>query len=289
MSAISHHLPLQAIDPKRRRALVVPREHGAWGILLIPLMCGASVGLMNGGGGGYLLPFAVAAFTLYWLRTPLESWLGHSPMKAQTPDEIRLVQRTATELSLISLVTVGMLFWGGANLGLLWFGLAAGAAAIAQGILKRSRNSRVLAEIVGAAGLASTGPSAYYLAMGRMDRAGWTIWIACFLFAANQIHYVQTRIRLAKPMPPREKLVAGSGFLLAQIALTVAITIVCFAERPFWLVVLAFIPTLYRGFAWFIRSPEPLKIHALGWSEMRQALAFGLLLIAGFAIARHIS
>ena len=33
----------------RHRSLVIPREHGAWGILLIPLVTGASVGLLAGG------------------------------------------------------------------------------------------------------------------------------------------------------------------------------------------------------------------------------------------------
>ena len=34
---------------ERRRALVVPREHGAWGMLLVPLATGAAVGLLAGG------------------------------------------------------------------------------------------------------------------------------------------------------------------------------------------------------------------------------------------------
>src|SRR5260370_6250043 len=33
----------------RRQSLIFPREHGAWGILLVPLVTGASVGLLAGG------------------------------------------------------------------------------------------------------------------------------------------------------------------------------------------------------------------------------------------------
>jgi hypothetical protein len=285
MSAIAQHPPLQVIDAKRRKALVVPREHGAWGILLIPLVCGATLGLMNHGRPGYILPFAVAAFTVFWLRTPLESWLGRSAMKAQSDEELRLVRQAVAKLSIVSLITFAMIFWGGQNLGLVWFGVVASAAFLVQAFLKKSRDRRALAEVIGAAGLTATGPACYYLATGAMDRIGWAIWIACFLFAANQIHYVQTRIRAARPLSPREKLALGRGFVTAQFAVLFLLATVCWMERTLWPVTLAFVPTLYRGFAWFARGPEPLKIHALGWSEMRQAVAFGILLIAGFAFA----
>ena len=34
---------------ERRRALIVPLEHGAWGMLLVPLVTGGAVGLFSGG------------------------------------------------------------------------------------------------------------------------------------------------------------------------------------------------------------------------------------------------
>src|ERR1035438_10794329 len=69
----------------RHKALVIPREHGAWGMLLVPLATGAVASLRsNVNGGGTLALFIVAAMSLFWLRTPVESWLGASPIKAQT-------------------------------------------------------------------------------------------------------------------------------------------------------------------------------------------------------------
>ena len=61
--------------PGRNRSLIIPREHGAWGILLVPLLTAASVGLLAGGGGGSLVPFILVALSLFWLRTPVESWI----------------------------------------------------------------------------------------------------------------------------------------------------------------------------------------------------------------------
>ena len=57
----------------RQKSLIIPREHGAWGILLVPLVTGAVVGLAAGGSGLSLAPLTVAVLTLFWLRTLVES------------------------------------------------------------------------------------------------------------------------------------------------------------------------------------------------------------------------
>src|SRR5271167_2875193 len=74
---------------ERRRALVVPREHGAWGMLLVPLVTGAAVGLLAGGRIVPVLLLTMAALALFWLRTPVESWLGTSAVRVQTREELR--------------------------------------------------------------------------------------------------------------------------------------------------------------------------------------------------------
>lgn len=265
--------------------MVVPREHGAWGILLIPLICGATVGLIRGGEPNYLLPFTAAALAIFWLRTPVESWLGNSPMKAHGEAELHLVRNAVVRLCVVSLAALSVLFWNGRNLTLTWFGLAAGVAFLVQAILKKSRSSRVAGELIGAAGLTSTGPSAYFLATRGIDSVAWVLWASAFLFAANQIHYVQTRIRAAKQTERQQSLVAGREFFATQVALLAILGIACLWKPRLMFVAAAFVPMLFRGFAWLLRKPGPLKIHALGWSEMRQAVAFGILLIAGVVLA----
>ena len=49
----------------QQKSLILPREHGAWGLLLIPLLTGASVGLLNGGNGGSLAPLTMAVLALF--------------------------------------------------------------------------------------------------------------------------------------------------------------------------------------------------------------------------------
>src|SRR6266545_4605849 len=46
----------------RMRMLVLPREHGAWGILFVPLATGACLGLWQGGTPRLLLLLVIAIF-----------------------------------------------------------------------------------------------------------------------------------------------------------------------------------------------------------------------------------
>jgi hypothetical protein len=49
---------------------------------------------------------------------------------------------------------------------------------------------------------------------------------------------------------------------------------------------IAFCPLLFRGWFYFIQKPAPLVVRKLGWNELSQAVAFCVLFIAAFAVAR---
>jgi hypothetical protein len=174
------------------------------------------------------------------------------------------------------------LFWGGRNGTLLWIGAGAVTAFIVQAMVKRiSRSARTVAQMIGAAGLASAAPAAYYVVTGQMDRTAWSLWAANLLFAINQIHFVQVRIHAARPMSVREKLAAGRWFLMGQAILMAILTVAGTGHLFNWYAATAFVPVLCRGFAWFASAPEALVIQALGLRELIHAGAFGVLLVLG--------
>lgn len=184
---------------ERRRALVVPPEHGAWGMLLVPLATGAAVGLLAGGHVAPVLLLTTAVLALFWLRTPVESWLGTGALRVQTQQERQLVQGFILPLAAISAVTLSALFWHGRNRELIWLATIAGPAFATQMFLKRmGRATRMAAEVVGALALTSTAPAAYCVAMGRLDAKAWALWLVNWLFATDQIHFVWLRIRGAR-------------------------------------------------------------------------------------------
>jgi hypothetical protein len=277
-------IPLTIPQNERRRALVVPREHGAWGMLLVPLVSGAAVGLLAGGRVVPVLLLTTAVLALFWLRTPLESWLGTGAVRAQTLEERQLVRNFTLPLATIAAVNLSALFWQGKNRGLMWLGLIAGAAFVAQLLLKKmGRATRVAAEMVGALTLTSTASAAYYVATGRLDARAWVLWMVNGLFAANQIHFVWLRIRGARAAGWSEKLTVGWSFLAGQILLGGTLALAYHFRWLPELTLMAFAPVLFRGFIWFAKRPQPIVVRRLGWTELAHAVVFGVLLTAGFS------
>lgn len=269
----------------RLRALLVPREHGAWGMLLVPLATGAAVGLTRGRQALPLLLFLLAAMSVFWLRTPLESWLGTTPLHAQNAAERRTVLAFILSLSSLAALLFTALFWGGQNRALLPLGALVLLAFMTQAALKKlSRKLRMAAQVVGAIGLTATAPAAYIVAAGHFDFVAATLWLANWLFAGDQIHFVQLRIHAARAQETSEKLRRGRSFLAGQLGLSAVLIVAASSGVLPWLALLAFAPVLFRGIAWFLRSAQPLAVRRLGWSELAQSVAFGVLLIAAFRV-----
>jgi YwiC-like protein len=265
--------------------MVIPREHGAWGMMLVPLATGAIVALPSGINAGALTLFIVAAMSLFWLRTPIEAWFGTSAIKAQTPQEGAFVLRAIIGISLLATASVAALLWTSSNRGLLIIGAIAALAFAAQAGVKRlGRSGRMPAQVIGAIGLTSTAAGAYYVAAGKLDNVALALWLANWLFAGNQIHFVQVRIRSSRAATLDEKLQQGLPFFAGQVVLIGAIFAACRFRLFPTAIALAFVPVLLRGTLWFVRGRQPLDVHKLGFSELSQALLFGALLSAAFLV-----
>lgn len=267
----------------RRKALVLPREHGAWGMLLIPLATGAAVARFENDGFGDLALFVIATIALFWLRTPVESLIGGSPARAKSADERSLVLKSIAAIGGLACCSLAALFWNGDNLLLLPIGALSALAFIGQLSVRRmGRRFRVVSQMVGSFGLTSTAAGAYYLVSGELDRMALALWIACWMFVAAQIHYVQLRLRQARATHLSERLREGGGFFTGQLL----VFAVMLLGSDFGLVpriaALAFVPALLRGIWWFISKPRPLVLTRLGLAELAHAIVFGFLLTVAF-------
>jgi 4-hydroxybenzoate polyprenyltransferase len=292
---------------ERRRALIVPREHGAWGLLLVPMITGAGIALRE---SSNLFPFLLlltAALTLFWLRTPLESYLGTSAVRAQTVEERRDVLFAVVYLAAIAGLALAMLLREGAN-PLLWYlGLAAAAAFGTQALIKtmwkqktmwmsrdgeagrpRSKHAttivRMLGQVIGTVGLTASAPAAYYVMTGKFGPTAWLLWLANLLFAGNQIHYVQLRIHSARAEGFRDKLAKGWAFAAGQLGMAAILIVACYIGLMPWIVLVAYVPLVLRGYVYFLQKPQPLAVRRLGWNELAQAVAFCVLFISALAL-----
>jgi hypothetical protein len=272
---------------ERRRALIVPREHGAWGLLLVPMITGAGVAFRECSHIFPLLLLSAAALSLFWLRTPVESLLGTSAMRAQSNEEYRAVKSFVLGLGGVAVLTLGALLWAGKNVELWPLGAFVLTTFTAQALLKKlGRRARMLSEIVGTIGLTATAPAAYYVITGNFNLTAWMLWLANILFAGDQIHYVQLRLHTVNIEGFRAKLAKGWAFAAGQALMTAILTLACMSRLMPPIVSLAFSPLLFRGWFYFIQEPGPLVVRRLGWAEVKHAAAFCVLFIATYTLAR---
>jgi len=254
-------------------------------MFLVPLATGSAVGLLAGGRVAPVLLLTTSVLALFWLRTPVESWLGSSAVRVQTRQERELVCSVILPLAVIFATTLIFLFRHGHNRELIWLAAIATPAFAAQMFLKRiGRTMRMAAEIVGALALTSTAPAAYCVALGRLDAKAWALWLLNWLFASDQIHFVWLRIRGARGAGASERLRMGWTFLMGQ---TLLIGLLALTHRFRWLpelTLMAFAPVLFRGFVWFAREPQPIVVRRLGWTELAHALVFGVILTVSLGL-----
>jgi hypothetical protein len=270
----------------RRLALVLPREHGAWGLLLIPMVTGAGIALRESHHFVPGLLLLASALALFWLRTPVESLIGTSAMRAHTRDERRLVIQLIIALAAAAGLCLGTLLWAGRN-PLLWLiGAVAVCAFVAQALVRKiGRPARMLSEIIGTVGLTLSAPAIYYVITGKFTSTAVMLWLANLLVAGDQIHYVQLRIRTARIEDFKSRFVRGWTFAAGQFAMAGALVAAAVMGYFPGVVLLAFIPILFRGFSFFFQKPGTLVVRRLGWNELTEGIAFCVLFVGLFALA----
>jgi hypothetical protein len=278
---------LEKARRERRHALIYPREHGAWGLLLVPMVTGAGIAFRESRNVFPFLLLLTAALAIFWLRTPLESLLRTSAIRVQTQEERRTVTLVIFALGAIAGLTLGTLLWAGRDPALWLIGVAAGATFVGQALLKKlGRRWRMLSEIVGTVGLTSSGAASYYVITGKFGATAWLLWLVNLLFAGNQIHYVQLRIHTARVESRRAKFGRGWTFAVGQVVMTATLALICQRGLLPWIALIAFVPLLFRGWVYFFQKPAPLVVRRLGWNELTQAAVFCVLLIAALALAK---
>lgn len=268
--------------------LMLPREHGAWAMLLMPFLLGSFAAGWGGWGSFFLL---TAILLLFSSSRPLEvalQYWSHSKASNERAGRDELQERGRSALiHLATYLTLGgasgllllLLFqrWD-----LLGLGIVAGAALALQLPLKRRRLDRSwTARLLSIAALSATGPAAYYVASGLLDRHAVAIWLLAFLYSGASVFYV----RLVYQPPARLKL-DTLGQLRAQAGkqiaayLVVAALVVGGLTALGWMPVLGILSLLPTGAkaAWVWTRPDYRPtLKQVGLTEIGHSTLFALL------------
>lgn len=271
--------------PQPNIRVLVPREHGTWGLLLFPLISGAIVGHYASPNASLkaALWFFLTALSAFLIYQPLESLLGFSLIKARSERQQRVATISVIVLAVMATAGVLELFnlHRGAVLGIGLVALGCFGVRISLG---SSRAMRVPRQLIGALGLSSAAAGAYYAATGQIGWTGILLWLASWFFAVGQIEYVHLRISTAQVRLRRQKLRSSITVCwLHLLMIATCVTAACIGLAP-PLLALAFIPSIIRLGVWLTRPWRPLGVHILGVSELAQGLLFNILLVGAFVL-----
>jgi len=138
--------------------------------------------------------------------------------------------------------------------------------------------------VIGSIGLTSTAASAYCVVSGRVDSTALALWTANWLFAAEQIEFVQLRIQGARMSDARARFQRAKPYLVAVSAIVVALVLPSIGGLIPGVAILAIAPAILRSGVWFCSQVKPINVHRLGWSELANAAVSALFLVVIFRL-----
>ena len=225
----------------------LPREHGAWGILLIPFATAVGIaGIFN-------VPVALllaSVLSFYLART--------SFLKGDYRWMIGLL--AVSVVAAVPVVVVWHRWW-----------LVAFGAGVTPVALRRTDRGIAL-QLAAVAGLTLTAPIAWYVATGSLGWLAWRLWLLNTLYFAGRMLYVKMHITAAIQRGA-SRLRLGAPTLGYHGALAVVAAV-------WWPVGLAFIPDVIHAFVGVVRLTPVLRIKRLAWTEVAASLVFGVSLVA---------
>ena len=271
----------------------LPHEHGAWAMLVLPLVLGLAAAGGPAAAAGADAPVAGAAWLAAALVPPAMALLFMSRYAAvaaatRLVDGKKVPEGFIARRVLWAAIYIGVgaiLFaaaWRLAPHGARRGVVAAGAVTLLLGALHTAlvfagRDRTVPGEIIGMAGLASAATLVMTVAGRPLDRWSVGAGLLALLYFASSLAYVRAIRGLWKgDTRGRRRSIAAHvliGGAVAQIAAGSFIPLLAAA---------AFLPVFART-AWGLIAP-PASLRTLGWREVGVSVAFAAIAIAAYRL-----
>jgi len=256
--------------PKRkiRSALRLPKEHGAWAMLYVPLVAGALVA------ASFNLRVVWLFFSTTFLFIARESllawWRGRHRGQPQ-PQAFKslVIYALLAGLCGAPLILVYKLYWlmpmGAATAGLLFYNAEQAT---------RREDRTIAGEVMAILGLTLTAPSTYYVARGAWDATALWLWALCALYFTSSVFYVKLRVHWLNRRKQEQRRQSWWRCALYHTALLAGLVIAGVSGNLSLLVLLAFAPVLGRSF-WHLAKPaERINLKRIGMTEIVYSLVF---------------
>jgi hypothetical protein len=237
------------------KKLLIPKQHGAWAMLIIPILLGAYAGGIS---------WLHIPLFLGWLFLYLATYPFLMAMKTKRKDEyVPWVYRYFSFAVVMLLIP---LFF---HMTLLYFGIAMVPFFLTNLYYAKKKDERAFFNDVAAiAAFCIGGLASFYIGRGELTIQAFEIYMFCFLFFIGSAFYVKTMIREKKN--PVYKWVSWGYHLLLIAGLVIA---------GYPLLTLAYVPSVVRAIYLYGKSVSTMKVGVL---EIANSVYFCLAMFVFF-------
>ncbi|MCS6816627.1 MAG: YwiC-like family protein [Blastocatellia bacterium] len=251
-----------------RGRLKLPKEHGAWAMLYVPLAIGT---LAAEGERRPVLWLGLAVTFLFIARESVLAW-WRARRRGQRAESART----------LTLIYLGLALVFGAPLLLEYrlFGLIPLAIG-AMGLLfvnaeqaVRLEDRTILGELLAILGLTMTAPAAHYAIRREWEPMAVGLWGVSALYFASSVFYVKLRVQAAYGRSPERRERARRQCAIYHAFLIIALLGLAFTHRMGVFLAIAFAPALGRALRHVVRPAERVDLRRVGLAEIANALVF---------------
>ncbi|WP_113927062.1 YwiC-like family protein [Bacillus sp. P14.5] len=227
---------------------LLPKQHGAWAMLLVPFILGISE-------SSFELPHI--PLLIGWLFLYLATYPMLMLVKGKKKSEYVKWSAIYLGISMFMLVTVLLFDWR-----MLYFGVAMIPFFLVNIYFAKKKKERAFTnDVIAIIEFCIGGLASFYLGSGEIDIEGWSLLFYSFLFFLGSTFFVKTMIREKKNKTFR---LYSWGYHLSLLAMMPIFS-------PAYLMVIPFIPSVVRAFVLYGRK---LSIMQLGISEIINSAFF---------------
>lgn len=262
----------------RRSSLRLPREHGAWAMLYVPLVVGALVAWSF---SPRLLLLTMSVTFVFTARASLVALLRSRNRGRKDEQACRL---TIAYLALAALFGAPLVFFSH----FYWLVPLAIVTAILLTVNARNavrgEDRTVPGEMVAVAGLTLTAPAAYYISRGALNGTAIWLWALCALYFASSVFYVKLRVTTINPRKEEARRRCWKRCALYHVLLFLSLVLLAMTCNLNLFALAAFAPVLIRSF-WYLANPvRKSNLQRVGWLEMTYSIVFLIFITLTFRV-----
>lgn len=262
---------------------LLPKEHGAWAMLIVPLLLGIMIAPVW---HWRVIILVIAAFAFFLVRHPLAMLV--KTRKRKKANRAYFWQWVAIYGSITAL-SGGYLVLGQGLWWLMAVAVIGGSLLVFHlWLVTQRQEMSVIGELSGILGLALGAPMAYYVASTHLDSTAAALWLINALYFGSTVFYIKLKVRQQPRSPaPAElsqRLLKAKASLIYQIASLLLLSVLAFLQHMPYLAPVVLLPATIKVFygasQW--QDKKSLNLMRLGIIEIIHSAIFAILVVITF-------